>query len=265
MLSIGEFSKTTSLTVKALRYYHDLGILMPGKIDDFTGYRYYSREALFRADAILILKELGFSLNEIISILKDCSDDQELSAYLEKKISDVEKKITDLKSTRKKLELYKSNIATEAIVPSDIKKGVFAETWICGIRYKGKYSDFGKYFSKLMKKTGRFIKGKALGFCYDLEYKEEDADIEVCVATRKKIEVPEINCRLFPETPCISIVHKGPYGTQGPSYMKLFDYCSRKDYKQIAPIIERYIKGPGFIFTGNPENYLTELIILLQE
>jgi len=35
---------------------------------------------------------------------------------------------------------------------------------------------------------------------------EEDADIEVCVATRKKIEVPEINCRLFSETPCVSLV-----------------------------------------------------------
>lgn len=238
---------------------------MPDKIDDFTGYRYYGREALFRADAILILKELGFSLNEIESILKDCSDDQELSAYLEKKISGIEKKITDLKNTKKKLELYKNNITTAAIIPSDIKKGIFAETWICGIRYKGKYSDIGKYFSKLIKKTGRFIKGKALGFYYDLEYKEENADIEVCVATRKKIEVPEINCRLFPETPFVSIVHKGPYGTQGPSYLKLFDYNSKKGYKQIAPIIERYIKGPGSIFPGNPENYLTELIILLQE
>jgi len=223
---------------------------MPAKIDDFTGYRYYDQEALFRADAILILKELGFSLNEIKSILKDCSDDQELSAYLEKKISDI---------------LYKNNITAAAIVPVNIKKGVFAGTWICGIRYKGKYSDIGKYFSKLIKKTGRFIKGKALGFYYDLEYKEEDADIEACVATRKKIEIAKINCRLFPETPCVSIVHKGPYGTQGTSYMKLFDYCSKNGYKQAAPIIERYIKGPGFIFAGNPDNYLTELIILLQE
>jgi len=53
--------------------------------------------------------------------------------------------------------------------------------------------------------------------------------------------------------------------------MKLFDYCSKKGYKQIALIIERYIKGPGSIFPGNPhhtgtsENYLTELIILLQK
>lgn len=264
MLSIGEFSRTTSLTVKTLRYYHDLGILVPERTDNLTGYRYYSEQAFYRADAILILKELGFTLNEIKSILENCSDDEELSAYLENKILDVEQKITDLKNTRKKLDLYRNYIKTAVIAASDIKKSLFAETWICGIRFKGKYGEIGKYFSKLMKKTGRFVSGKALGFYYDLEYKEEDADIEACVATRKKIDVPEIDCRLFPETPCVSIVHQGSYGTQGASYMKLFDYCSKKGYKPIAPITERYIKGPGVIFKGNPENYLTELIVLVE-
>ena len=41
MFSIGEFSIISRLSVKALRYYHDEGILIPDYIDDETGYRYY--------------------------------------------------------------------------------------------------------------------------------------------------------------------------------------------------------------------------------
>ena len=111
---------------------------MPERTDNPTGYRYYSEQAFYRADAILILKELGFTLNEIKSILENCSDDEELSAYLENKILDVEQKITDLKNTRKQLDLYKNYIKTAVIAASDIKESLFAETWICGIRFKGK-------------------------------------------------------------------------------------------------------------------------------
>jgi len=57
-----------------------------------------------------------------------------------------------------------TKITAAAFVPSDIKKGVFDETWICGIRYKGKYSDIGKYFSKLMKKQSGLSKEKLCVF-----------------------------------------------------------------------------------------------------
>jgi len=42
MFSIGEFSRITGLSIKALRLYHEKGILVPGRVDDATGYRYYN-------------------------------------------------------------------------------------------------------------------------------------------------------------------------------------------------------------------------------
>jgi DNA-binding transcriptional MerR regulator len=41
MLKIGEFSRLSQVSVKALRFYADMGLLRPTHIDDFTGYRYY--------------------------------------------------------------------------------------------------------------------------------------------------------------------------------------------------------------------------------
>ena len=44
LLTIGEFSKMTYLSVKALRHYHDVGLLAPALVDPDTGYRRYAAE-----------------------------------------------------------------------------------------------------------------------------------------------------------------------------------------------------------------------------
>lgn len=44
LYSIGEVSKIKGITIKALRYYHKMGILEPSYIDESSGYRYYSIE-----------------------------------------------------------------------------------------------------------------------------------------------------------------------------------------------------------------------------
>ena len=41
LLNIGEFSRMTHLSVKALRHYHDVGVLEPATIDPHSGYRSY--------------------------------------------------------------------------------------------------------------------------------------------------------------------------------------------------------------------------------
>lgn len=76
MFKIGYFSKLNKISVKTLRYYDDLGILKPYKIDEESGYRYYSASQLPRLNRILALKDLGLSLKEIANILdsKLCTD-----------------------------------------------------------------------------------------------------------------------------------------------------------------------------------------------
>lgn len=46
MLKIGEFSKLSHLTVKALRFYEKKGLLIPETIDEWTGYRFYETRQL---------------------------------------------------------------------------------------------------------------------------------------------------------------------------------------------------------------------------
>ena len=64
MIKIGFFSKLSQVPVKTLRYYDQIGLLKPDKIDAHTGYRYYSISQLRRLNRILALKDLGFSLDQ---------------------------------------------------------------------------------------------------------------------------------------------------------------------------------------------------------
>src|SRR5215475_3554579 len=82
MFSIGEFSKTTGLSVKTLRFYHEQGLLAPSSIDDQAGYRYYDESKIEVARMIAQLRSLEIPLAEIGEILRDCHDESDILGFL---------------------------------------------------------------------------------------------------------------------------------------------------------------------------------------
>ena len=62
LLRIGEIAGFFDVSAKALRIYEKMGIIKPVKIDAKTKYRYYSADQVQQLNALLDLKELGFSL-----------------------------------------------------------------------------------------------------------------------------------------------------------------------------------------------------------
>lgn len=68
-LSIGEFSRATYLTVKALRHYHEIGLLEPVDVDPSTGYRRYDATQVTTAHAIRRFRDLGMPLDGVRRVL----------------------------------------------------------------------------------------------------------------------------------------------------------------------------------------------------
>jgi DNA-binding transcriptional MerR regulator len=85
MLRIGEFSKLSRVSIRMLRHYDDIGLLKPAEIDQFTGYRYYSPEQLPVIGRITALKDMGFSLADIVKMLEIYENRDELDDYLMKR------------------------------------------------------------------------------------------------------------------------------------------------------------------------------------
>jgi len=70
-LTIGEFSKMTYLSVKALRHYHDVGLLTPDMVDPATGYRRYASSQVTTAQAIRRFRDLDMPLDDVRRVLRD--------------------------------------------------------------------------------------------------------------------------------------------------------------------------------------------------
>jgi DNA-binding transcriptional MerR regulator len=69
LLSIGRFSHLSGLTIKALRHYDEIGLLTPARVDDSSGYRYYSLAQVRDAEGIRRLRSLDVPLDEIRGLL----------------------------------------------------------------------------------------------------------------------------------------------------------------------------------------------------
>jgi DNA-binding transcriptional MerR regulator len=98
MLRIGDFSKLAQVPVATLRYYDQLGLLKPARVDEFTEYRYYDVEQLPRLNRILALKDLGFTLEQIERLLDDNISVKELRAMLIMRQADAEREVAEVQA-----------------------------------------------------------------------------------------------------------------------------------------------------------------------
>jgi DNA-binding transcriptional MerR regulator len=94
MFRIGEFSRIARVSARLLRFYDEIGLLTPAHADPQTGYRYYTVTQLSQLNRILVLKELGFDLNQVRDILKSNVGSDELRRMLLLRRNDVERSLT---------------------------------------------------------------------------------------------------------------------------------------------------------------------------
>jgi DNA-binding transcriptional MerR regulator/effector-binding domain-containing protein len=81
MFGIGDFAALGRVSVRMLRHYDAIGLLRPARVDP-SGYRYYSADQLSRLNRIIALKDLGFTLLQVQTILDDKVDVVELRGML---------------------------------------------------------------------------------------------------------------------------------------------------------------------------------------
>jgi DNA-binding transcriptional MerR regulator len=268
MFSIGEFSTITGLSIKTLRYYHELGLLTPAYVDQQSGYRYYDHSRVEKARIILRLRALEFSLQDIGEILRNSDDEVDILDFLERHQATIEAKLRQyrsiLDSLQQVIQLEREARSAMQNATFEVEEKTLDTLLIAGVRMKGKYSDSGKGFSQIGKSLGRYISGKCFLLHFDTEYKEDDADFEACMPVRKGQAREGISIRELPGGRCVSLLHKGPYDQLGRSYEKLLAYTKGKGYHIVLPSREVYLKGPGMLFRGNPKNYLTEIQMIIE-
>ncbi|EEL48541.1 Transcriptional regulator, MerR [Bacillus cereus Rock3-44] len=110
MISIQELTKETGVTVRTLRYYDQIDLLKPsGKTEG--GHRLYSETDVIRLQQILFLKEMGFSLKEIMNMLM--TDELSLKESLEKQLTFVQEEQKKLNRMEKILRAVVYSVELE--------------------------------------------------------------------------------------------------------------------------------------------------------
>lgn len=267
LFTIGEFSKITGLTIKALRFYHEQRLLVPARVDPQTGYRHYDQRQAEIARVISYLRGLEFPLDDVRELLRQIADDEQVLNALERRKETLRQKIRDYRKVVRSLDQFISEERKAQAMGQaahDIQEKVLEQMLIAGIRMKGRYSDCGKAFARIARSQNRHICGKPFLLHYDDEFKEDDAEFEACMPVRNAKGAPDISVRELAGGRCVCLLHKGPYEQLGHSYAKILGYIKPKGYRIFMPTRELYLKGPGMIFKGDPANYLTEIQMPIQ-
>lgn len=267
MFSIGEFSKVTGLTVKTLRFYHEQGIIVPSRVEAGSGYRFYAESKIELARTVTSLREIGFSIADIKTILSNHDDDAEIIDYLETRRAEISNRMRDDRQMIRKLDFMITHQRQVSQMTSQtqfqVEEKQIAPLLVASVRMTGKYSDCGTGFSKIGRKFGRHICGKPLMLYHDGEYREDNADIEPAMPIKKGDSTGEIKVQKLPGGKCLSLMHLGPYEDLSRSYEVLFKHAKSMNVEYSVPTREVFHKGPGMIFKGNPKKYLTEIQLML--
>lgn len=93
MFTIGDFARLGRVSVRMLRHYDATGLLVPARVDPWSGYRYYEAVQLNRLNRLVALKDLGFTLDQVRSVLDDEVSAEELRGMLRLRRSELAEQI----------------------------------------------------------------------------------------------------------------------------------------------------------------------------
>lgn len=264
MFKIGEFSRLSRVPIKTLRYYHEIGLLEPARIDDFTGYRYYTAVQLTRLNHILVLKELGFSLEQIGQMVDDILPPKQLRGLLRLKRAEIAQQIEADQARLARLDARLRQMEKEVKMPDyEVVIKQVDKIQIAGVRdVVANYQSVGPLYDELFSALGQHDlapAGPVMAIYYDEEYKESDVDVETAVPVNGgRLPPGRVVIRELPGAEMASLVRTGPYDDFTPAYQALMGWIEANGYRIIGPNREIYLQGPG-VPGVEPADYVTEI------
>ncbi len=259
-LAIGDFSRMTHLSVKALRHYHDVGLLEPAEIDPASGYRFYEPGQLPVAQVIRRFRDLDMPLDEIRAMLAApdvTTRNQVIVAHLQRMESQLAVTQAMVSSLRSLLERPVVQLAVEhrsigpvrALAITERVTGADLESWWAGA--------FTHLDAALRDATVSLAGPR--GALYPAEMFEQEVGqmvafvpVDADVAGTSRARMTEIPAAEFAVA-----VHHGAYGDLDRTYAALGTYIAEREIGVDGPIRELYLVTP--FDTSDETEYVTEV------
>ncbi|MDU4993419.1 MAG: MerR family transcriptional regulator [Klebsiella quasipneumoniae] len=248
MYQIGLFSKICRVTIKTLHYYDEIGLLVPAYINPENGYRFYTSEQLMKFHQIASLRQLGFTITEIVTLTQGKNSYQ----IIEQRRLELEQQIRDMNDMLSRINHFLQYKKKDRIM---LYQAVLKEIPEC-IVYSRRFivPDFSSYI-KLIPPIGQeVVKANpdltlaTPPYCFtlyhDKEYKEKNMDVEFCEAVDDfGKNAKDIVFQVIPAITAVTVIHKGPYDTLRNAYIYLMQWIEDNGYLLINSPRESYIDG----------------------
>lgn len=264
MFKIGDFSKFAKVSVRMLRYYEKNGLISPEKVDDFTGYRYYSAKQIKRLNQIVILRDLGFNVAEIALYLT-IESPLKHKEMLQDKINVTKVTIKNEKIRLRMLE--KATVAIDKKEQDNMEYNVEIKSLpsFKAVSYKkteSSYEDEGKLWGEMAQKMGmNNIATTGVFYAEFLDGMAKQGDVEVEIAMSVDKLGDDVDGLVFKETEhidkAVCVLVPGDYSNINPAFEYLANYIEENNLEINGNPRQVPIKSP--YDEKNPENYLTEL------
>ena len=266
MFKIGEFARFNRTTVKALRHYDALGLLQPGEVDAFTGYRYYTAEQMPRLSRILAMRDLGFSLEEIRLVLDRDPDAAGWSDLLAYKHAEIRAHLSAEQDRLARIEaLMKRQERGGISVSQDVVVKKVDPVQVASIRaiipdYGEQQPLWDEIFSWMERNHVKMAPPLTAVF-FDIGYKDSQVDVEVaCPIASTAPGAGRVVVRMLPgATEMATVVHTGPYESMPSTYAALMHWIEDNRYAIVGPNRELYWKTPGE--SADASEFVTEIQI----
>ena len=195
MFRIGEFSKIAQVSGSQLRYYDEIGLLKPARIDQWTGYRYYSAQQLSELNRILALKELGLSLDQIRRMLDDDVSVDEMRGMFALKKSQIEQPVQEEMMRLRYIDARLRQIEEGGSIDNYdiIVKSVPEQPYISLRDIFPSFYDARSVISEMQQALPDAISRKSMGpltaLMHSEIYESEDIDLELGFVTSEQSDI----------------------------------------------------------------------------
>lgn len=269
-MKIGEFARLGQVSVRMLRHYESLELLLPQEVDRFSGHRSYSVAQLTRLNRIMALNSLGIPLKKIGELLDSEVSTRELIEMLSLRRHQLEAEQAATAATLAEIRFRLALIErTTMKFPDCVIKELPSERIIGTTVLLGEppfdTSEIGPLFGRVAGEIASTGGDPVVGVGL---YTDTEAGTEVTCGYRSSpgdgnpktgLETSELQVTELPPCTAATLIHEGSMSRIGASWQHLSEWCVSQGYSLNGPCREIYLEAGDGSADSDQSQWVVEL------
>lgn len=281
--SIGEVACTCNISIRTLRYYDEIGLVVPEVRKKESKYRYYSKDQMLNVIIIRKLRCLGIGLKEIKSIVAE-NDLEIMEKSIEERLECIKKEIAELERSCNEGEIMLKRLKNGGEILRKYDELKHTKGTYDGIEIV-QVPKINIYYSRKMMKAyhneevslerwvgiNDEVSKHGLKACGPIivtyhtelldQFLSKTCDIEFGIQVEEDADCAQV--RSFGGFEAVTIHHVGAYSDIIKTYVKALQWINQNNYKVSGPVSEEFIISP--IDVKKEAEHVTKIFIPVEK